>query len=243
MVSVCLATYNGEKYIRQQVESILPQLSAADEIVVSDDESTDQTVSILESFNDSRIHIYIHKRRNEKVVWDYATHNFENALSHAKGDYIFLSDQDDVFLPEKISKMKQGIKSHLDLAICNCKICDSALNEIDKTQFEIDVTKSYLEAFTKFRMLGCCMAFHRALYEKARPFPPSKVGHDLWLFLVAKHYGNVIYIDEPLHLYRRHDSSVTTAGAKSHYPLSFRLYYRLYIVKAFLGKILFRRDD
>lgn len=101
MVSVCLATYNGEKYIRQQIESILPQLSAADEIVVSDDESTDQTVPILESFNDSRIHIYIHKRRNEKVVWDYATHNFENALSHAKGDYIFLSDQDDVFLPEK----------------------------------------------------------------------------------------------------------------------------------------------
>ena len=82
-ISVCVATYNGENYVRQQIESILCQLKADDEIIISDDMSTDSTLEIVKSFNDSRIKIYLHEKEHGFVK------NFENALSYAKGDYIF----------------------------------------------------------------------------------------------------------------------------------------------------------
>lgn len=239
MISVCLASYNGEKYIHQQVESILAQLSDVDELVISDDQSTDKTIDIIRSFQDKRIKLYIHDKKEEKVIWDYSTRNFENALIHAKGDIIFLSDQDDVFLPGKVEQMSRLLKNPFDLVICNCKICDSELNDSRNTYFEANVTKSYFDAFTRFRMLGCCMAFRKELLQKSLPFPKTKVGHDLWLFLMAKHYGNIVYVNEPLHLFRRHEDSVTTCGNKSNYSFLFRVYYRLYIVKSFLSRIIF----
>ena len=81
MISVCMATYNGEKYVRQQVDSILCQLSAEDELIVSDDGSKDDTLAILKSFSDPRVHIFINEGKHGFVG------NFSNALSRAKGDY------------------------------------------------------------------------------------------------------------------------------------------------------------
>lgn len=95
MISVCMATYNGEEYIKEQLESILCQLGEMDEIIISDDGSTDNTLNIIESYNDSRIKIHINTGKHGFV------YNFENALQKAKGEYIFLSDQDDIWLPEK----------------------------------------------------------------------------------------------------------------------------------------------
>lgn len=89
MISVCMPTYNGEKFIRIQLESILSQLGNDDEIVISDDSSTDKTVEITKSFNDSRIHLL------ENNTFHSPIYNLENALKNAKGDFIFLSDQDD----------------------------------------------------------------------------------------------------------------------------------------------------
>ena len=99
MVSVCIATYNGEKYLRQQIESILPQLSKEDEIVISDDCSTDRTVEILKVFNDERIKIFVNES-NLGVV-----ENFENAIKQSIGEYVFLSDQDDVWEPYKVESI------------------------------------------------------------------------------------------------------------------------------------------
>ncbi|MCF0179173.1 MAG: glycosyltransferase [Bacteroidales bacterium] len=239
MISVCMATYNGEKYLHQQVESILSQLSEEDEIIVSDDESSDSTLVVLQAFNDKRIKVFTHKRKTENVYWDYTTRNFENALMHANGDYIFLSDQDDVFLPDKIRKMKSLLCNAYDLVICDCKLCDGELKELGKTQFETDITKSYFDVFTRFRMLGCCMAFRKELLDKALPFPKTKAGHDLWLFLMAKYYGSIIYLHEPLHLFRRHENTVTTAGGKSHNSFLFRVSYRMIILQSFLLRIIF----
>ena len=101
MTSVCMATYNGQKYLREQIESILCQLSANDELVISDDHSTDSTVDIIRSYGDSRIKMYANE------LTKGVTHNFENALNKSKGDIIFLADQDDVWLPNKISKMEK----------------------------------------------------------------------------------------------------------------------------------------
>ena len=80
MISVCLATYNGELFLKEQLTSILKQLGDSDEVVVSDDGSTDLTLTILQEFNDPRIKVFHHDKRKQKYSFDYATHNFENAI-------------------------------------------------------------------------------------------------------------------------------------------------------------------
>ena len=104
MISVGLASYNGERYIREQVDSIIAQLDSIDELVISDDGSTDGTLDILASYNDPRIHVY-HNEENHGV-----NGNFENALKHSQGDYIFLSDQDDVWLPGKVEACLKALE-------------------------------------------------------------------------------------------------------------------------------------
>ncbi|MEM7184509.1 MAG: glycosyltransferase, partial [Spirochaetota bacterium] len=96
MISVCIATFNGEKYIHEQLVSILQQLGTNDEIIISDDSSTDNTIKMIHAINDKRIKIYHNNVRNP-------IQNFENALRKAQGKYIFLSDQDDIWLETKIS--------------------------------------------------------------------------------------------------------------------------------------------
>lgn len=111
LVSVCMATYNGGKYIKEQVDSILAQEFKENkdvemEIVVSDDGSTDDTLRILEAYRDERIKIFRHTNPTRKYKYFNASRacsrNFENAMRHAEGDYIFLADQDDVWYPNKM---------------------------------------------------------------------------------------------------------------------------------------------
>ncbi len=98
MVSVCIATYNGEHYLREQLDSILAQIGKEDEVVISDDSSTDGTLALIESYHDPRIRVLHHDPNLVTTTFplDRPTHNFENALRHAKGDILFLADQDDV---------------------------------------------------------------------------------------------------------------------------------------------------
>ena len=98
MVSVCLASYNGEKFIKQQIDSILCQLGKHDEIIISDDSSTDRTVQIIKNYNDPRIKLI------EDCKFQSPIFNLENALKQAKGDYIFLSDQDDFWESKNTKK-------------------------------------------------------------------------------------------------------------------------------------------
>ena len=105
MISVCIATYNGEKYIREQLDSILVQLGPDDEIVVCDDRSSDRTLELIEGYRDSRIHVH----RNEKNLGH--VRNFEKAISLSRGDYLFLSDQDDVWLPGRVQEMLGQMQS------------------------------------------------------------------------------------------------------------------------------------
>lgn len=97
MISVCIATYNGEKYLKEQLDSIIPQLTAQDELIISDDGSKDTTMEIIKRYaaNDSRIKVY--KGPGKGVIA-----NFEFAINQTQGEFIFLADQDDVWLPEKV---------------------------------------------------------------------------------------------------------------------------------------------
>jgi len=105
-ISVCMASYNGEKYIRQQIDSILPQLGESDELIISDDSSTDDTISVVKSINDNRIKLIKDQKFKSPVS------NFENAIKNATGDFIFLCDQDDIWQPNKVESVLPFLKQY-----------------------------------------------------------------------------------------------------------------------------------
>ena len=203
MISVCMATYNGERYIKEQIQSILPQLQPTDELIVSDDESTDSTLEIIESFHDKRIKIYHSTAHHFK--W-----NFYNALIHAKGDYIFLSDQDDVWLPNKVNRCVEVLQNY-DLVVHDCKIVDENLQTVYPSFFTLYHSGSGLiKNVIRSNYYGCCMAFRRRVFEDAIPFPKTdEIFHDIWLGLVAETIGKVYFLHEPLISYRRHTNTKT----------------------------------
>ena len=202
-VSVCIATYNGELYIRQQIESILLQMGENDEIIVSDDGSTDATIKIVESLHDARIKIVSANGHNFKK-------NFENALLHATGDYIFLSDQDDVWLEGKYAKCLKELQTY-DLVITNSRVVDNDMNIIITSFFDYYHSgPGVLKNSLNNTYFGACMAFNRKVLNFALPFPKTKeIGHDIWIGLVAEIIGKVHFINQPFLLYRRHDLSLT----------------------------------
>lgn len=240
MISVCMATYNGSLYLKQQVESILCQLTADDEIIISDDGSTDDTLSVLAAFNDRRIKIYTHYKGNRVFPNSTAivTANFENAINQAKGDILFLSDQDDVWLPNKVEVMRKYLTDY-DLVISDAYVTDADLNIIHDTRFHDDCgqTKNIWKAFISTHPYqGSCMAFRRNVLSKALPFPREVRSHDTWLGFVGAFYFKTRVIPEKLIYYRRHENVVSTTGEKSPYPLFTRIqsrlrYFRLLIAR------------
>ena len=126
MISVCMATYNGEKYIRQQLCSIISQIGEGDEVIISDDGSTDSTLDIVRNMADGRIRIVEGPCRQSPTL------NFENALSHVKGDYIFLADQDDVWLPGKVSACMKWLGGY-ECVVSDAEMSDESLRAIQKS--------------------------------------------------------------------------------------------------------------
>ncbi|NDV47426.1 glycosyltransferase family 2 protein [Paludibacter sp. 221] len=207
MVSVCLATYNGEKYIKEQLQSILSQIGDEDEVIISDDGSIDNTLSIIEGINDARIKLF-HNTGEHGF-----SKNFVNALNQAQGEYIFLSDQDDVWLPDKYEIVLPLLKEY-DLVVTNSSVTDENLNIIKPSFFSYyNSGKGILKNIIYSTYYGSCMAFRKTVFEDACPFPESKeIGFDVWIGLVAEMTGKVFFLDKPLLLYRRHSNTVTSSG-------------------------------
>lgn len=237
MVSVCIATYNGEKYIKEQIDSILCQLGQSDEIIISDDGSTDLTLKIIESFNDKRIKVFHHKK-SKKVIFrfDYTTHNFENAINHSKGDYIFLADQDDVWLPNKIAVCLEALKS-ADLVISDKVVVDADLNVLmSKTFINSKQSVKIWHNIKSPNNPGCCMAFKKHICREIIPMPKFGVAQDVWIALLGGIYYKVLFIKEPLILFRRHDNNVSTSMGKSSDTFVYKVKYRMYTFIALIKK-------
>ena len=220
MISICMATYNGSKYIQEQISSILPQLSEYDELVISDDGSTDKTLNIVYSFHDYRIKIFHNEEKSGVVP------NFENALCHANGDYIFLCDQDDVWMEDKVSKV-MSVLQDCDFVIHNAEMVDGSLNPLGIDFFSLRNTRyGYIQNIYKMRYLGCCIAFKRNALKYILPFPKGILWHDMWAaaILHLKFHGKLIH--EPLICYRRHGNNASPSGENSNWSLRFRIAYR-----------------
>lgn len=224
-VSVCIATYNGEKYIKEQISSILSQLGEGDEIVISDDSSTDKTTNIIESFEDKRIILLKHQTFHSHV------YNFENALKHAKGDAVFLSDQDDVWLPHKVEHMLTLLKEH-DLVLSDAKMVNDQKEPIHDSFFTFHHSKKgFFKNLYQNSYLGCCMAFNRKLLDIALPFPRHINMHDWWIGMNAELYASIIFTPEPLVLYRRHEDALTPIDRQSSNTLWKKIGFRLAMIR------------
>lgn len=206
MVSVCIATYNGEKYLKEQIDSILIQLEGEDELIISDDNSTDSTLQILKEYDDARIKIIEANQFNSPI------YNFENAIKYSKGNIIILSDQDDIWYPYKVDKIKTFLKKYL-LVFSNATIvdefCHGSMLLYQKTN-----NTGFLKNLVRNHFVGAAMAFRKELLPVILPFPRKIPMHDQWIGLLAEIYGKTYYISEPLIYYRRHASNASFTGKK-----------------------------
>lgn len=217
MISVCMTTHNSARFVKEQLESILVQLGDDDELIVSDDGSTDETLEIIDSFHDSRIRVvHCHHDRKDLPSHEYATRNFENALKASRGEYVFLSDHDDVWLSDKVSVTVSYLKDH-PYVISDCYVTDENLNIISETRFTAEENvhfNKYAALVLSTPYQGSCAAFRREVLEKALPFPKGLQSHDRWIGDVAAFFFSVTIIPEKLIYYRRYEGTASnTFGA------------------------------
>ena len=219
-----MAVKNGALFVEEQITSILPQLSANDELVISDDNSTDHTVERIRSFRDNRIRLLVNTSKG-------LISNFENCISASRGEIIFLADQDDRWNEKKIEIMLRYLKQY-DLVISDCTIVDRELAPLKNSYFELNRPgKGLVKNLIKNSYMGCCMAFRRDVIEKALPFPKKLLVHDLWIGLIGDLYFNTIFIKEKLVYHRRHESNASSTSAESTRGIIEKIRYRLFVLK------------
>ncbi|TXI91482.1 MAG: glycosyltransferase family 2 protein [Neisseriales bacterium] len=202
-ISIAMATYNGEKYLAEQLDSILSQSQVPNEIIIVDDYSTDDTWQILQSYakNNSTIKIY----QNESNLG--ACQTFNKAILLTTGDLIALSDQDDVWLPNKLAVLMANISDNL-LIHSDAYIVDEKLNVISQT-FKKGVMsqQNFIDYLFANNVTGCTCLFKRELINLALPIPTGFYIHDHYLAIAASYFGKLNYLSIPLIKYRQHSNN------------------------------------
>ncbi|WP_297095229.1 glycosyltransferase [uncultured Draconibacterium sp.] len=240
-ISVCIPTYNGEQFIREQLDSILNQTQVVDEIIISDDSSSDRTVEVIQSYNNHKIKLF------EKQKFSSPIFNLEFALKQTKGDYIFLADQDDIWMPNKVEVLVKEL-AKCKLVVSNGEVINQAGEMIAPSLFELfNSRRGFLKNLTKNSYMGCCMAFHKDLLPIVLPFPKSIAMHDLWIGLNAELHSRPVFCPTKLVKYRRHDFNKTPLDANTNtnslfYIIAFRVKMFLLVVTRLINiksKLLF----
>jgi glycosyltransferase involved in cell wall biosynthesis len=202
-----MATFNGARYVERQVASILEQLGEGDELVVSDDGSTDETVAIVQGFGDPRVRIL------EGNAFRSPLRNFEHAVRHARGDTIVLSDQDDVWLDNKLPLVRELFAVETArpyLVVLDAEIVDEEERALEPSVLaKLGAGPGLLKNLWTNRYLGCCMAFSRDLLDVALPFPEGVDMHDIWLGQLCERVGTTAFVRVVTMRYRRHPGTAT----------------------------------
>lgn len=228
-VSVCMATYNGERYIGEQIKSIMPQLQDNDELIISDDSSTDQTIPIIKTLKDPRIRLYANN------VFSDPIYNFENAIRHSTGDLIVLSDQDDIWLDDKLETLRSKFVEkppRIALVVVDGLIINEYSDIIAESIFEkLRSGKGIVKNLYNNTYMGCCMAFSRQLLRIALPFPRKIPMHDSWLGLLAEIYGTVEFVPIKTIKYRRHGLSRSLQRVSIAQQLKWRILLAYHLIR------------
>ena len=201
--SIVMATYNGEKYIKEQIDSILVNMNSEDELIISDDGSTDATLNIINQYNDNRIRLIQGPKKGVKQ-------NFANAIEKTKGKYIFLSDQDDIWEINKIEAVLKEFK-HASVVIHDAEVVDENLNTTMSSFFNYrNSGKGVIKNIYKNTYIGCCMAFKADLKKYILPIPNNIEMHDQWIGILGEIKGEgSVFLNQKLIKYRRHSSNVS----------------------------------
>jgi glycosyltransferase involved in cell wall biosynthesis len=201
-----MATFNGEKFLSKQLESLAAQHILPDELVICDDKSTDGTIQLLNDFS-KKVSFPIRILQNQKNM-GFVT-SFNTAIEATKGDLVFLCDQDDYWFPHKISYTLEIAKNHPDarLFMNNAELTDGKLTPSGFTTFGQMIAAGQ---DPKGLVLGCCMAIRRELLELCLPIPGQFSAHDIWLNEFSMLFESKHLFSDVLQYYRRHQKNETT---------------------------------
>ena len=219
-VDILLATYNGEKYIREQIDSILNQTHKEFRLLISDDGSSDSTRDILNEYKakDDRIEVFM-QEENLGVV-----KNFEFLLGKVEAKYYMFSDQDDIWKSEKIEKSLKKIEEGFDLVYSDLEVVDENLNVTYESYWKLKGIYKKIKKYNNFESLylnnfitGCTVISKKELIDSFMPLPNiSKfVLHDYWISLIISQNGKIAYVEEPLIKYRQHKNNKVGSKKKS----------------------------
>lgn len=211
-VSVCLALYNGEKYITEQIDSILSQLDhIEDELIIIDDCSSDSSVEIINSYNSSYIHLY----QNDRNIGYIKT--FEKAICISKNSVVFLSDHDDIWVEGRLNKMYDKLQEADNWLVCsNFETFNNKGESV--VRFKTKLIQSKPEKFTRnilsifkgnIAYFGCTMAFRKELKNYIIPFPDYIDAHDLWISMTGNVLKKVVHLEDITILHRIHDNNTS----------------------------------
>ena len=226
IISVVIATYNGEEFLEDQLDSIFRQSRLPNEIIVSDDGSTDDTLRILKKFqlNKKIILKIVHNKSGRGI-----TKNFNNAIIHSSGDLILLSDQDDIWLPNKVKFYEDFFQNNPKTLLMLSNAIIFKKNIKDNNQTKQDFFKYQRKSLNNF-CTGCCMGFRKSFLNYSLPIPQEFIAHDVWLNHVGLLLGSRVVCDEVTMYYRRHSSNSSNHISSNFYKLN-TLYELFYIWK------------
>jgi len=206
--SVCMATFNGAAYVEEQVASILAELGPSDEVIIVDDGSSDGTINVIQALDDRRVRL-IHNVRNLGHV-----RTFERALSEARGRFVFLADQDDIWIQGRVEVMISAL-ADADVVATNLEafgvrnlVPTSLLSESDSEAGWKNIVGIFLGKRAYF---GSAMAMRSDFLPFVLPIPSYMEAHDLWIALLGNSVGRVSHLEQPSVRRRVHDSNLTPA--------------------------------
>jgi glycosyltransferase involved in cell wall biosynthesis len=229
-VSVALIARDALPYLPQQLDSIIAQLDAADQLVVSVDPSKDATMAFVEALalEDPRVVLLAGPGRGIAA-------NIACALEACTEELIFLSDHDDVWHPDKVRRVSSALADGgAGLVLHDAAVCDASLRVIEPSFFAVrGSAPGILRNVLKNSYIGCCMAFRRSLLRYAMPLPQGIPMHDQWLGLIAEKYLKVCFLPEQLTYYRRHGGNAT---AQTHASARQMLAWRMALAIALLRR-------
>lgn len=211
-LSVAMAVYNGEKYLPEQLDSILSQLAPQDEIVISYDKSKDGTMALLQRYQHIYPQIHVLENTNPGI-----NGNFNNAISGCSGDIICICDQDDRWAENKRSCLLETFeKTGADMVIHNGVHIDGEGKTISQPFFTLyRIGNGKLRNILKPRYSGCCTAFTKEMAAKIMPMPMVLDAYDHWIGTIGEFMGKIAYDERILLYHRLHDNNVTPVSTRS----------------------------
>lgn len=232
-VSVVMAVYNGGRYLAQQVESILEQLTPEDELLILDDASRDDSLAVARAFDAPQVRI-VANPTNLGVL-----KTFELGMRLARHGIIFLSDQDDVWLPGRREAFIEafGRDPRVLIVVSDAKVVDSNLQLVAES-FQATRGGFKGDVFTtiwKNRYMGCAMALRRELLQHALPIPATVPMHDMWLGAISQVIGRTVYLPRAYLLHRRHGANASPSVRQS---LAVMLRWRVALTAAFVQRFI-----